>query len=294
MFNTISSGKELEFKKIILNLIKEKDNCSLTELVELILEQSGMKQDFVSEKTIDSEIRIENLEEFKSITRNFEEQRGIVSLEEFLEEISLVADISEHNNNTDVVTLMTVHSSKGLEFDNVFIIGLEEGVFPHKNSYDTADDIEEERRLCYVAITRACKHLYIVNSKKRMLYGLDSMNPPSRFINEMGEENLEIKNSDKIISCKFDNGGMIDKNAEYSLGDHVIHESFGEGVIVGMDKSILTIAFSHQIGIKMLMKGHKSIKKYKQILYYKLKKMKEDFTRNIYNVIILLEGYYGT
>lgn len=94
-----------------------------------------------------------------------------------------------------------------------------------------------------------------------MLYGLDSMNPPSRFINEMGEENLEIKNSDKIISCKFDKGGMIDKNAEYSLGDHVIHESFGEGVIVGMDKSILTIAFSHQIGIKMLMKGHKSIKK---------------------------------
>ncbi len=91
MFNTISSGKELEFKKIILNLIKEKDNCSLTELVELILEQSGMKQDLVSEKTIDSEIRIENLEEFKSITRNFEEQRGIVSLEEFLEEISLVA-----------------------------------------------------------------------------------------------------------------------------------------------------------------------------------------------------------
>ena len=261
MFNTISSGKELEFKRIILNLIKEKDNCSLTELVELILEQSGMKQDLVSEKTIDSEIRIENLEEFKSITRNFEEQRGIVSLEEFLEEISLVADISEHNNNTDVVTLMTVHSSKGLEFDNVFIIGLEEGVFPHKNSYDTADDIEEERRLCYVAITRACKHLYIVNSKKRMLYGLDSMNPPSRFINEMGEENLEIKNSDKIISCKFDKGGMIDKNAEYSLGDHVIHESFGEGVIVGMDKSILTIAFSHQIGIKMLMKGHKSIKK---------------------------------
>ena len=261
MFNTISSGKELEFKKIILNLIKEKDNCSLTELVELILEQSGMKQDLVSEKTIDSEIRIENLEEFKSITRNFEEQRGIVSLEEFLEEISLVADISEHNNDTDVVTLMTVHSSKGLEFDNVFIIGLEEGVFPHKNSYDTADDIEEERRLCYVAITRACKHLYIVNSKKRMLYGLDSMNPPSRFINEMGEENLEIKNSDKIISCKFDKGGMIDKNAEYLLGDHVIHESFGEGVIVGMDKSILTIAFSHQIGIKMLMKGHKSIKK---------------------------------
>ena len=261
MFDVISSGKELEFKKIILELISKKDNCSLTELVELVLEKSGMKKELEAEKTIDSEIRLENLEEFKSITKNFEEQRGIVSLEEFLDEISLVSDISEHKDAKDVVTLMTVHSSKGLEFDNVFIIGLEEGVFPHKNSYDSNEDIEEERRLCYVAITRACKNLYLVNSKKRLLYGIDSINPPSRFINEIGEDNLDIKNPENAIAEKFDRTNLIDKNVEYLLGDHVIHDTFGEGVIVGIDKSILTIAFNQKVGIKMLMKGHKSIKK---------------------------------
>ncbi len=261
MFEVITSGKELEFKNIILDLIKEKDNCSLTELVDLILDKTGIRQELESENTIDSEIRLENLEEFKSITRNFEEQMGIVSLEEFLDEISLVSDISEHNDSTDVVTLMTVHSSKGLEFDNVFIIGLDEGVFPHRNSFDTNDALEEERRLCYVALTRACKNLYLVNSKRRMLYGMDSMNPPSRFINEIGEENLDIKSSEKVVQEKFDKSKVIDENVEYKLGEHIIYDAFGEGVIVGISDKVLTVAFEHKIGIKTLIKGHKSIKK---------------------------------
>ncbi len=261
MFEVITFGKELEFKNIILDLIKEKDNCSLTELVDLILDKTGIRQELESENSIDSEIRLENLEEFKSITRNFEEQMGIVSLEEFLDEISLVSDISEHNDSTDVVTLMTVHSSKGLEFDNVFIIGLDEGVFPHRNSFDTNEALEEERRLCYVALTRACKNLYLVNSKRRMLYGMDSMNPPSRFINEIGDENLDIKNSEKVVQEKFDKSKVIDENVEYKLGEHIIYDAFGEGVIVGISDKVLTVAFEHKIGIKTLIKGHKSIKK---------------------------------
>ena len=135
-----------------------------------------MKEELESEKSIESEIRLENLEEFKSITKAFEEKNGIVSLEDFLTEISLVSDMSEHKQNENVITLMTVHSAKGLEFENVFIIGLEEGVFPHSNAFYDEEDLEEERRLCYVALTRAKKRLWLVNAKKRLLFGTDNYN----------------------------------------------------------------------------------------------------------------------
>ncbi|MEI3508885.1 MAG: 3'-5' exonuclease [Bacilli bacterium] len=133
LYEAIDSGKELLFKHIIEDIKKESEDISLTDLVDLILDKSGIRQELINEKTLEAEVRLENLEEFKSITKNFEENNGIISLEEFLLEISLVSDIEEHKNNTDVVTLMTVHSAKGLEFDHVFIIGLEEGIFPHNN-----------------------------------------------------------------------------------------------------------------------------------------------------------------
>ena len=157
IFEVIDSGKELTFKHMIQDLILAEQNLSLTELVEEILVKSGMKQELVSEKSMEADIRLENLEEFKTITKSFEENNGIVSLEEFLMEISLVADVEEHKNNHQVVTLMTVHSAKGLEFDYVFLIGMEEGIFPHNNSFMNPEELEEERRLCYVAITRAKK-----------------------------------------------------------------------------------------------------------------------------------------
>jgi len=259
IFQVINSGKELEFKKIIQEINEKRENLSLTELVDLVLNKTGMKQEFINENTIEAEVRLENLEEFKSITRNFEEKNGIISLEDFLMEISLVSDIEEHKNNNNVVTLMTVHSAKGLEFNNVFIIGLEEGIFPHMNSLEDNNEIEEERRLCYVAVTRAKKKLWLVNAKRRTLYGMDSANPPSRFIKEINEDYLDIdKIEDTIIISKDD---MIDNSVEYNIGDKVIHTTFGQGVIVGIDKTVLSIAFQHPIGIKKLMKGHKSIRK---------------------------------
>ena len=171
LYEAIDSGKELEFKKLIERIKKESENMSLTELVELILTETGMRKELENSKTLEAEVRLENLEEFKSITKNFEENNGVISLEEFLLEISLVSDMEEHKNNNDVVTLMTIHSAKGLEFDHVFIIGLEEGLFPHSNCLDSPDEIEEERRLCYVAVTRAKKTLTLVNAGRRMLYG---------------------------------------------------------------------------------------------------------------------------
>ena len=258
MYNSIDSGKELIFKNLIEDLKKEQENLSLTELVDLVLNKSGMKEELVKENSIEADIRLENLEEFKSITRSFEEANGIVSLGEFLEQITLVSDMEEHKNNDNVVTLMTIHSAKGLEFENVFIIGMEEGIFPHKNSSDLREDLEEERRLCYVAITRAKKNLYLVNAKKRMIFGETSYNMPSRFINEIDQNCLNI---DSKVEEKFDKTSMISDTIDYSVGDKVEHDTYGIGMIVSMDKSIVTIAFPHPIGIKKMIKGHKSIRK---------------------------------
>ena len=166
--------------------------------------------------------------------------------------------MEEHKNNDNVVTLMTIHSAKGLEFENVFIIGMEEGIFPHKNSSDSREDLEEERRLCYVAITRAKKNLYLVNAKKRMIFGETSYNMPSRFINEIDQNCLNIESK---VEEKFDKTSMISDTIDYSVGDKVEHDTYGIGIIVSMDKSIVTIAFPHPIGIKKMIKGHKSIRK---------------------------------
>ena len=258
LYEAIDSGKELEFKKLIEKIEKESENISLTELVEMILVESGMRKELESAKTLESEVRLENLEEFKSITKNFEENNGVISLEEFLLEISLVSDIEEHKNNNDVVTLMTIHSAKGLEFDHVFIIGLEEGLFPHINSFNSSDEIEEERRLCYVAVTRARKTLTLVNAERRMLYGNTNCNPPSRFISEISDEYLDKDVKEVNV---FNRDEMIDETAEYCVGDHVIHDIYGEGVVVALGDSVLSIAFSHPYGIKKIMKGHKSIRK---------------------------------
>ena len=259
IYEVIASSKELEFKAIIESIIKEKDQLSLTELVELVINRSGMKQELVSEKTIEADIRLENIEEFKSITKNFEDERGVVSLAEFLEEISLVADIEEHKNNNDVVTLMTVHSAKGLEFDYVFVIGMEEGIFPHNNSLMESEQIEEERRLCYVAITRAKEQLWLVNARKRTIFGKESYNVVSRFIDEIDENLLEKEVSD--FEQPTFNKKPIDESIEYSVGEHIIHTTFGNGVIISVEKQILTIAFPHPHGIKNVMRGHKSIRK---------------------------------
>ena len=262
LYDAIESGKELIFKNKLEYIKKEAENCSLTDLIDLILNETGMKEELVKEKTIESEIRLENLEEFKSITKNFEEKYGIISLDEFLDEISLVADVEEHKNDTDVVTLMTIHSAKGLEFDNVFIIGMEEGIFPHFNSFLDANQIEEERRLCYVAITRAKKNLWIINAKRRMIYGKDGCNPPSRFLQEIDTNDLDISEAGTAFSNKIpDSISNFDKDATYTMGEKVYQDMYGEGIIVGIDDEFISIAFEHPYGIKKFIKGHKSIRK---------------------------------
>ena len=267
LFDAISDGKELVFKNLILKMQEECENLSLTEMVDLVLNESGMKQELVNEKTLESEIRLENLEEFKSITKNYEEEFGVISLSDFLNEISLVSDMSEHQESKNKVSLMTVHAVKGLEFDYVFVTGMEEGIFPHYNAINdgSRSAIEEERRLCYVAITRAKKDLWLLNAKRRMLFGNTQTNLPSRFMEEIDPKYLEVENNRKSVFKKVNNfvkEEMFNKtDVDYQPGDLISHTEYGQGVIISVDKSIITVAFPHPYGVKKLMKNHKSISK---------------------------------
>ena len=263
IYEVIDSGKELQFKEMIESLKKQSETLTLTELLDRILDVTGIKKEYEDEKTLDADIRLENLEELKTVTRTFEEREGIVSLEDFLLEVSLVSDVNEYDNDRNKVSLMTVHSVKGLEFGYVFIIGLEEGLFPHVNSLLNNSELEEERRLCYVAITRAKEKLYIVNARNRMIFGQETTNVPSRFINEISSDLLDKKFEEKEIETKVNVEEKFykDEEVDYNVGDFVYHEVFGQGKVVDIQGSLISIAFKHPFGIKKLMKNHKSITK---------------------------------
>ena len=259
MFEAIEDGTALDFKNVILKLMEESKNVNLSDLIDKILEYTGMKSELESIGGIDSEIRLENLQEFKSIALAFEE-RGIYSLEEFLENIALVSDFGQYKDTEDCVNVMTLHSAKGLEFDVVFLTGMEENVFPHFRSVDNEDELEEERRLCYVGITRAKEKLYLLNAKRRTLFGRTDVNSPSRFVNEITPDLLE---SNEIIVNNTICNDMYDeeRNSELKVGDKVKHVKYGYGVVVQIDGSIASIAFNHNIGIVKIMKTHKSLEK---------------------------------
>jgi DNA helicase-2/ATP-dependent DNA helicase PcrA len=262
IYEVIVSGKELSFKNLIEEFKEKAANSSLTELVEYVINASGMKQELISEKSIEADIRIENLEEFKSITREFEERSGVISLEEFLMQISLVTNSEDVKDEIDKVSLMTMHAAKGLEFDAVFAVGIEEGIMPH-SGFDTSEaDIEEERRLFYVTITRAKKYLYMVNARMRMIFGDRSVKAESSFIKEIDEDNIEFENKTKQVQTVIDKSDKFyDGDIDYKPGDRVTHTEFGDGIVISVDKSIITVSFAYPHQVKKLLKNHKSIKK---------------------------------
>ena len=156
---------------------------------------------------------------------------------------------------------MTIHSVKGLEYDYVFIVGMEEGLFPHINCLESRDELEEERRLAYVAITRAKKKLFIINARSRLLYGKVDSNVPSRFIAEIGEDLFDQIKKDGIIkeTLKKENRN-IEKENDLKPGDVITHEKYGMGVVINIEGPIATISFSKD-GVKKILKNHKSISK---------------------------------
>ena len=172
----------MSFRDMINDLIKEKDKIKVSELIKKTLKDSGYEDMLNSEGTKETEIRFDNLMEFIGVAIEFENENAENSTLDRVFSIALVSDVDNLDESTDAVTLMTMHSAKGLEFDNVFLVGMEEGLFPSKRSIEEDAQTEEEERLCYVAITRAKKHLFITNTKKRTLYGSTTYSIPSRLL----------------------------------------------------------------------------------------------------------------
>lgn len=283
--------KLLGFSEIIKSLIKLKDTVTIEDLTGRILNDTGYMPALVMEDTTESKTRIENLGEFISVITEFEknEETGN-TLGEFLENISLVSDIDGYDENEDSAVLMTIHSAKGLEFPIVFLSGLEEGLFPGMRSMESDDDIEEERRLCYVAITRAKEQLYITKTISRTIHGKTMPTTASRFFKEIPVEYLEDKTTlqPKVAKVMQDLGvrnasapkkevymtkgfgssvkssGSTDYS-KFKAGDTVEHRTFGRGEILkatpcGND-CILEIQFE-SIGFKRLMAAFAKVKKF--------------------------------
>ena len=264
IYDAITSGKELEFKNTIEKLKFISQELTLTELIDKVLDASGLRADLENEKSLEAEVRLENLEEFKSITKSFEEREGLISLEDFLLEISLISDVEEYKDDPNRISLMTVHSVKGLEFNHVFVVGMEEGIFPHMNSLMENSELEEERRLCYVAITRAKDNLHLINARRRTLFGKEQINQVSRFMGEIDKDLIESNAKEELPQKeeKIQVGEMFrEEEIDYQVGDYVYHESFGTGRIVEVTNTLVSVAFKHPHGVKKLMKNHKKLSK---------------------------------
>lgn len=199
-----------DFIEQIEFLRKEQENISLSELVKLTLNKTGYTKALELENTVESETRIENLEEFLTVVIEFEEESAENTLGDFLEGITLSSDIDNLDDEQDYVTLMTLHSAKGLEFPVVFLVGMEEGIFPGFKSIGEEKELEEERRLCYVGITRAKNNLFMTCAKRRTIFGSTSCNAVSRFLQEIPEnlltgcERLHTSSSPSFSDTKFD------------------------------------------------------------------------------------------
>lgn len=264
----------IEFRAMIDQLSQMQDYLSVTELVEEILKRTGYREMLHREKTLEAQSRLENIDEFLSVTQNFEKQNEDKSLIAFLTDLALIADIDRLDEDDakpdDSVLLMTLHSAKGLEFPVVFIIGMEEGVFPHSRSLMEEAEMEEERRLAYVGITRAEEELYVTNAKMRTLFGRTNLNPESRFIEEIPQELLEkvheqntpFRKPNRSFKELSSTGGGT---KSYSVGEKVRHGKWGVGVVVrvkgdGEDQEI-DIAFPSPTGIKRLLAKFAPIEK---------------------------------
>ena len=199
-----------EFANLILDLRDRLDDYSVTELVELVLKKTGYSAALAAQATLESQARIENIEEFLSVTKNFDEnpdnpadETGLDKLSRFLNDLALIADTDDGDQESSEVTLMTLHAAKGLEFPVVFLVGMEENVFPLSRASEDEDELEEERRLAYVGITRAEKILYLTNANSRLLYGRTNYNQPTRFLREISSDLLDYQGLARPANSSF-------------------------------------------------------------------------------------------
>lgn len=245
------------FRDIIRSLRSEIDTKNVLEIFDAMIEKSGYIDDLKLKGDVQSSTRIENVGELRGVIVDFIqtlEDEAEATLSAFLAETTLQTGVDTMEDDQPGVLLMTLHSAKGLEFPNVFLVGMEENLFPSFMSSQSDEDLEEERRLCYVGITRAEKRLFLSHANSRTLYGKSSRNMPSRFLDEIPDEYVQI---DSKGSQKKDIPGVFDTSTDndgLSAGTKVKHKKFGPGMIIENSNGILTIAFDGQ-GIKKLMAG---------------------------------------
>ena len=214
-----------DFANLILNLREQLDELTVTEVVELVLEKTGYTEQLAAQATLESQARIENIEEFLSVTKNFDEnpendteETGLDRLSRFLNDLALIADTDDGDQESSEVTLMTLHAVKGLEFPVVFIIGMEENVFPLSRAAEDEDELEEERRLAYVGITRAEKVLFLTNANSRLLYGKTNYNRPTRFLNEINSSLLDYQGLARPANTSFKASYVNGKAVQFGQG----------------------------------------------------------------------------
>jgi DNA helicase-2/ATP-dependent DNA helicase PcrA len=300
--------KVLEVREWLMDSIARRDELSLTGLTEHLMHKSGYMAALQSERTLEADARIENLKEFLSVTKQFEatESQTMQLVQElgpelaqeltdaapptpesvilaFLEHVALISDVDAYDEDTAAVTMMTLHSAKGLEFPVVFLVGMEEGIFPHSRALWDNAELEEERRLAYVGMTRAMQRLYLTCARQRTIYGQTSSTETSRFISELPDDlikDLEAERNSQLAAAhqrlvKMGLGGRMDSSTSvaqkqrtfdapsvtkpavvYAVGDRLQHDKFGIGTVVmvqpSQDDQIVTIAFPGE-GVKKLM-----------------------------------------
>ena len=267
-----------EFAQFLVDTINYSAEHSVTGITEKILEDSGYAESLRLQKTLEADTRLENIDEFLSVTKKFDDsyeptEESTGRLSDFLAEVSLLSDQDDLENQDDQMALMTLHAAKGLEFPVVFLVGLEEGIFPSARTLLDENEVEEERRLAYVGITRARQKLYLINTYSRLLYGRTQNNAPSRFIGEISDEDLETENTTKMSDVFLRNntpkprmgrsvqapftsqndratatvyrseahkktakaaGSVGAEKAAWSVGDKAIHKAWGEGTVVSV------------------------------------------------------------
>ena len=292
LFEVISTADQYEklrrsydklnaFVKIMEELIEAAETVTLSELFEMVMDKTGYMKALKDAGAQEAD-RVENLEEFLTTINHYQEENPDLGLSDFLEEIALMTDIDNYENSSDSVVMMTIHSAKGLEFSNVYIVGMEDGIFPGYLSLRNQSELEEERRLAYVGITRAKKRLFLTNTTSRMLYGKTARNSASRFLKEIPDDCIiddtprktptsvapkSRKAPTKAIDRSFGQGGLKMSAAtpkSYAVGDIVKHKTFGAGVVVAAKKmgndTMLEIAFE-KVGTKKLMANYAPLQK---------------------------------
>jgi DNA helicase-2/ATP-dependent DNA helicase PcrA len=273
--DALSKSKQdslLDFVCLIKDLQALNQENSASAMIKYVLENSGYKK-LLSDKSVEAEARLENIGELVNVAKKYDGLEPAISLNIFLEEVSLISDVDKIQDSDNAVTLMTVHSAKGLEFNDVFIVGLEEGIFPHNRSLFDPSELEEERRLMYVAMTRAKENLYLLHARSRSVYGKTQTNIPSQFLDHIVDDLLErnftvtkvpkklqVQDlSQKPIPLETVENSNID---QFGVGDRVHHSLFGKGIISNVTGGVATIIFEDRsIGMKKLALSIAPLKK---------------------------------